>query len=303
MHLMGKIFLINNDEKIKFGFVAIIGKPNSGKSTLLNSILNKKISIATNRKNTTRNNIKGIYNDLDSQIVFIDTPGFLEEKNLLDEKMKKNILESISYADLILYLEPFWKDVDENYINKLNLIKEKNKMIYLISQIDKSKNQEEIFKRGQEIFNKELFKEIIPISSKKNFNIEKLISIIKNYLEFDLPYYDRNNSLEYDKKFYSSEIIREKILLLLNYELPHRIFVKIEDFKEGEEKIKIFANIYVEKDSQKIILIGKNGEKIKRISSFATSELKNYFNKKVELKIFIKVRKNWKNSESIIKEI
>ena len=292
-----------NLENIKFGFVAIIGKPNSGKSTLINSILEQKIAITTHRKNTTRNKIRGIYNDDDSQIIFIDTPGFLEAKTKLDEKMKSTITNSVKDVDVILFLSPFWKSLDFEYFEKLKTLNNKTKKIFLLTQIDKTTNKAEIFEKGQEVMETNLFDQVIPISSIKGYNVEELITVIKKYLKDDHPYFDRKKSYEFEDEFYVAEIIREKILVFLNYEIPHHTFVKTVALERKRDVIRIRVEIFVDKDSQKIIVIGKGGEKLKLISSTARKELEVFFGKKVHIEVFVKVRKNWQNKQSIIEGI
>ncbi len=287
----------------KFGFVTIVGKPNAGKSTLLNSIMQQKIAITTHRKNTTRNQIKGIYNDDDSQIVFIDTPGFYETKSKLDRNMHQRILDSLKGVDVVLYLIPFWKKIDLEYLETIDLSKSKTKKYAIISQIDKNTNQQEIFEMGKKIDSLNIFDKIIPISSLKGYNIENLISEVKKDLKEDQYLYDRTQSYEFDDKFYISEIIREKILVYLNYEVPHDTFVRVVSLENSKNLLKIEVEVFVDRDSQKIIFIGKDGKNIKRIGESARIELEQYFGKKIFLNIFVKVRKSWKNKESIIKEI
>ncbi len=292
-------------ETHKFGFVTIVGKPNVGKSTLLNSIIGYKIAIATPKKNTTRNQIRGIYNDDNSQIVFIDTPGFLETKNRLDEKMHKSISESLVGVEVILYLLPFWKQLDNNYLQTINFFANIHSKKYLVlTKIDKAKNKEEVMKYVSTLEHKELFDKIIPTSALKTLNIKHLIEEIKLDLPKDaLFYYDRDQIHENSDEFYISEIIREKLLLNFNEEIPYNVFVHVESIENKKEVISIFAEIILDRESHKKIIIGKDGAKLKKIGIEARKELENYFNKKIYLELFVKVRRDWKNKESILNEI
>ncbi len=297
--------MLNSNEKIKFGFVTIVGKPNSGKSTLLNKIIGHKLSIVTYKKNTTRNQIRGIYNDQDSQIVFMDTPGFIKSKSSLDADMHQRILDSIKEVDIILYLIPFWKKLDNEYLKTINLTKNNTniKKYLLLTKIDKSNTKQEIYESANQYKDTDTFDKIMPISSFKNLNIDNLISEIKSDLKLDFNHYDRDRSFEVDDKFYVAEIIREKALFNLNNEIPHNLFVKIDYFKEKKDLIFVRAEIIVNRENLKNIIIGKQGSKVKIIGQKAREELENYFSKKIFLEIFVKVRKNWQNKDSIIKEI
>ena len=295
---------MNNENKIKFGFVAIVGKPNAGKSTLLNYLIGHKISIATPKQNTTRNQIKGIYNDKDSQIVFVDTPGFIKAKTKLDKDMHQRIIDSIKGVDIILYLLPFWKDLDEDYLRSINLIENTSAKKYLLlSKIDKSNKKEEIFLAAKKHNKTNYFDKIIPISSFRNINLMELINEIKKDIKIDIAYYEREKSHEYSDQFYVAEIIREKVLYNLNEEIPHHLFVAIEEFEIKDNSVFIRAELIIDRENLKRIIVGKNGEMIKKISQKSRQELENYFGKKVFIESFVKVRKDWQNKDSIIKKI
>ncbi len=290
--------------KIKSGFVTIVGKPNAGKSTLLNCIIGHKISIATHKQNTTRNQIKGIYNDENSQIVFIDTPGFITAKTKLDQDMHQRIINSIKGVNIILYLLPFWKELDEDYLNTIEITKDVSiKKYLLLTKIDKASNKQLIFEAASKFNNNKYFNKIIPISSHRDLNIDNLLKEIKKDLKEDIAYYQRENSHEYSDQFYCAEIIREKALFNLNEEIPHHLFVSIEEFELKKDKVFVRAEIIVDRDNLKKIVVGKNGEKIKIIGQKAREELEQYFGKKVFIETFVKVRENWQNKDSIIKKI
>ena len=288
----------------KSGFVTIIGKPNAGKSTLLNQIIGHKISIATSKQNTTRNQIRGIYNDQDSQIVFLDTPGFLKAKTILDENMQKRIVDSLNGVDIILYLLPFWKELDNNYLKLISFNKTGSAKKYLLlSKVDKASNKADVFEAAAKFNDSDLFDKIIPISSHKDINIQSLIEEIKKDLKNDIAYYDKEDSHNNSDKFYISEIIREKALFNLQEEIPHHLFVFVDELKIKKGLISIRAEIVLDRDNLKRILIGKNGSMIKIIGQKAREELEQYFGRKVFLEIFVKIRKDWQNKDSIIKNI
>lgn len=288
----------------KSGFVTIVGKPNSGKSTLINYLIGHKISIATHKKNTTRNQIKGIYNDDDSQIIFTDTPGFIETRTKLDEDMHQRIIDSLKGVDIVLYLLPFWKELDKDYLDAIEITKKtKAKKYLLLTKIDKADIKEEIYKSASRFRDDLFFDKIIPVSSFKDINLSNLITEIKKDLKEDIPYYDREKSNEYTDEFYASEIIREKALFNLNNEIPHHLFVHIDEFELKKDSVYIRAEIIIDRENLKRIIIGKDGSMIKIIGQKAREELENYFGRKIFLETFVKIRKDWQNKESIIKNI
>ncbi len=293
-----------NEQKIKSGFVTIVGKPNAGKSTLLNYLIGHKVSIATHKQNTTRNQIKGIYNDDDAQIVFVDTPGFISVKTKLDEDMHQRIVDSVKGVDVILYLLPFWKDLDNDYINTIEITKNtKAKKYLLLTKVDKADNKQAVFEAASKFNEQKIFDKIIPISSHRNINIDPLIEEVKEDLKEDIAYYGREDSHEYSDQFYSAEIIREKALFNLDEEIPHHLFVSIEEFELRADSVFIRAELIVDRDNLKRIVVGKDGSMIKIIGQKAREELENYFGRKVFIETFVKVRKDWQNKDSIIKNI
>lgn len=289
---------------IKSGFVTIVGKPNAGKSTLLNYIIGHKVSIATHKQNTTRNQIKGIYNDETSQIVFVDTPGFISVTNKLSEDMHQRIVDSVKGVDVILYLLPFWRELDEDYLNSIEVTKNtKAKKYLLLTKVDKAENKEKVFEAASKFNDTKLFDKIIPISSHRNINIDPLLDEIKKDLKDDIAFYGREDSHEYTDQFYAAEIIREKALFNLEEEIPHHLFVAIEEFEIKKDSVFIRAELIIDRDNLKRIVVGKDGSKIKIIGQKAREELENYFGKKVFIETFVKVRKDWQNKDSIIKRI
>lgn len=295
---------MTEEKKIKSGFVAIVGKPNAGKSTLINYLIGHKVSIATPKQNTTRNQIKGIFNDEESQIVFVDTPGFIKAKTKLDEDMQQRIIDSLQGVDVVLYLLPFWKSLDEDYLLSINLTKNTSSKKYLLlTKIDKANKKEEVFIAAKKYNETNFFDKIIPVSSFRGSNLEELIKEIKKDLKIDVAYFDRENSHEYSDKFYVSEIIREKALYNLEEEIPHHLFVSIEEFEIKNDSVFIRAELVIDRLNLKRIVVGKDGTMIKIIGEKSRQELENYFGKKVFIETFVKVRKDWQNKDSIIKKI
>ncbi len=287
----------------KSGFVAIIGKPNSGKSTLINQLAKNKIAIATPKKNTTRNQIDFIYNDEESQIIFSDTPGFLKVNNILDEKMVEIIRRSIKNVDIALFIIKVYDNIDDEYLKKIELVGSNIKKFLLINKIDLLENKAELLDKINNFQNTKLFDEIIPISALKNINIDTLLKVIKSNLKEDVQYYPEDQSVNYSDEFYISEIIREKILFNFDDEIPHEVFIKITDLVKDSKILKIRAEIIVSRESIKGMIIGKDGQAIRKIGTQARGELERKFGKKIFLELFVKIRKNWKNKESIIKDI
>ena len=291
------------NKDFRSGFVTILGKPNAGKSTLLNRLVGTKIAIATPRQNTTRNRIRGIVTTDDSQIVYMDTPGFIKVNNKLDERMHQSIVQSMDGVDVILFLMPFWKNLDEDYLETIEILKHKNaKKFLLLTKVDKADNKDEVFVKAQELQERNLFDQIIPISSTRDINIDKLVEEIKKNLTDEIPYYDAEQRHEFTEEFYAAEIIREKVLINLNDEVPHQVFVSTTKIDKKKNLTVIEAEIILNRESLKPIVIGKGGEKIKTIGQQARKELERAYNGPVYLDLFVKVRKDWQNKESIIKE-
>ena len=280
----------------KCGYVTIIGKTNVGKSTFLNKFLGKKVSITANKSQTTRSNIYAIKSLKNTQIIFIDTPGIHKKsEKTINKVLRKKPAEVIHDVDVILFMVSGTK-FDEIDKESLKLAKESQaKKILVINKIDLVKNKQDLFSFVENTFNKEDFYSIIPISAKDNDGID----IVQKELEEALPknefFYPKEIDFQ-SKTFEISEIIREKIIRLLGDELPYETAVVIELLNEKIDTFEIDANIYVSKQSQKSIVIGKNGEKIKSIGTTARIDLEKKLNKKVFLKLWCKVQKNWVNN-------
>ena len=294
--------LTTNDSEAlmhKAGYVNIIGKPNVGKSTLMNALIGEKLSIITPKAQTTRHRILGIANGENYQVIFSDTPGILKPRYKLQEKMLSTIESVFTDADIILFLA----DIDETFefthiIEKINRLK--LPVILAINKIDLS-NQDKIMlllKRWKEMIPQA---EIFAISALHNYNIKELFNRIIELLPESPPYFPKEDLSDKNIRFFVAEIIREKILLLYKQEIPYSVEVVIESYKEDKKLDKIQATIFVERDSQKGIIIGHKGEALKKVGTQARKDIENLVGKKVFLELFVKVKKDWRNSESALR--
>lgn len=284
---------------MKVGFVTLIGRPNVGKSTLLNKILNYELSITSPTPQTTRDQIKGIYNDENSQIVFLDTPGIHKPKQKLGESLNEASFRSLKDIDLTLFLNPIDEKLgpgDRFILDKLDI----KKSTALITKIDKS-DFETVKARAGEL--KELgFKDVLAVSVDINESVSELIKYLKEELEEGNPYFDTEDITDISMRFMTKEIIRESVINETKNEVPHSVGIEINDFKEEETIFKIRATIHIERDSQKGILIGARGSKIKIIGTNARKKLEALFGVKIYLDLRVKVNKNWtKKAQEIVK--
>ncbi|SEF61870.1 GTP-binding protein Era [Halpernia humi] len=284
----------------KAGFVNIVGKPNAGKSTLLNQLMGEKLAIVTQKAQTTRHRIFGIYNEEDLQIVFSDTPGVLEPKYELQEKMMDFVKDSLQDADVFLFITDI-KDQDkpsEYLIEKLNKIPVP--VLLLLNKVDET--TQEKMEEAVAFWHEKIPKaEILPISALKAYNIDYILPKLKELLPENPPYYDKDQITDKPERFFVNEAIREKILLNYEKEIPYSVEVVTEQFQEKETAIVIDAVIYVERDSQKGIIIGHKGEMIKKVGTQARLDLEKFFGKKIHLSLFVKVRKDWRKNERDLK--
>lgn len=288
----------------KSGFVAIIGRPNVGKSTLLNQILGQKISIISSTSQTTRNAIKGIYTTDDAQIVFVDTPGIHKAKNSLGDFMNKQSFDSLKEVDCMIWLidaseeygsgDEYLKNLIKDY--DLPLIVVFNKMD-LITDINK-------FEENKNLFLNDLnYEKVEYISSTNNQNIDLLLNDLKEILDEGPQYYDADQVTDVYERFIISEIIREKIFYLTKEEVPHSVAVEIEEIKELDDKVEVYACIVCEKESQKKILIGEKAAMIKNIKKFSKIDIKKLMQKPIYLEIFVKVDKDWRNNKTSLSRL
>jgi len=296
-------------EKTKAGYVAIIGKPNVGKSTLLNAILGAKLSIVTPKPQTTRKRVLGIYSDNKTQIIFLDTPGILAPKYKMQSVMMDYVNSSINEADCIIYMFDVSKyrrqnvinDNVKNILNKIHYSANK-KIICLLNKLDLLKNVKEVLPIIAAMDSLNLFTDIIPISALKKNNIKNIIKTISNYIPDAKFYYDADMLSTQPEKFFVSEIIRENIFYMYGDEIPYSTEVDIIEFKEREYgKCYINSEIIIEKTSQKGIIIGKNGDKLKALMERSRIAIEEHLKTGVYLEVFVKVRPKWRDNVTFLK--
>jgi len=284
----------------KSGFVSIVGNPNVGKSTLSNQLVGEKLSIITSKAQTTRHKILGIVNEKDYQIIFSDTPGVLEPAYKLQESMLKFSKSALTDADVILFITDTVEKQgkNENFIN--NVATTNIPILLVINKIDIS-TQSDLEKLVEFWKQKIPTAEIFPISALRKFNIDNLFKRIVELLPFSPPYFDKDALTDKPERFFISEIIREKILLFYQKEIPYSTEVEIEEFKELPERVDIRAVIHVMRDSQKGIVIGHEGKALKKLGIEARKDIETFLAKKVYLQLFVKVSKDWRNKDNFLK--
>lgn len=280
----------------KAGFVNIVGNPNVGKSTLMNLLVGERISIATFKAQTTRHRIMGILNTEDTQIVFSDTPGVLKPNYKLQESMLNFSESALTDADVLLYVTDVVEKPDKNseFLEKVK--KMKVPVLLLVNKIDLS-NQNDLAALVEEWHGILPDAEIIPISAGNRFNVDVVLRRVRELLPDSPPYFGKDQWTDKPARFFVTEIIREKILLYYDKEIPYSVEVVVEQFKEEAKSIHINAVIYVERDSQKGIIIGKEGKALKKVATEARRSLERFFGKSIFLETFVKVDKNWRNSD------
>lgn len=288
---------------MRSGFVSLIGRPNVGKSTLLNNIIGRKIAITSNKAQTTRNIIQGIYNDDESQIVFVDTPGIHKPKYKLGQYLNKQSYMMIEDVDVVLFLVDASEKLgsgDLFIIEKLKSIKKP--VILVLNKIDKLNNEQILLKINEykDLYD---FAEFVPISSLKNKNIDTLIKVIKKYMVDEFKYYEYDTITNKSTEFIISEYIREKVLELTNDEIPHSVTCVIEKLETKKNIININACIIVDRDNLKKIIIGKNGNMIKEIGIKSRYDIEKLLGKKVFLELYVKCIKNWRDKEKYLLEL
>lgn len=289
---------------MKSGFVSFIGRPNVGKSTLLNSILNKKVVITSNKPQTTRNLIQGIYNEDDTQIIFVDTPGIHKAHNKLGRALNKQAYFTINDVDIIIMVVDITEKVGSGDKFVIDILKNiENKPVFLvINKIDKLP-REEILSKIEEYMSLYNFTEVIPVSARKKDNIDRLIEVIKKYLPDNIKYFDSDTVTNSSPEFIISELIREKVLELTDEEVPHSVTCIVDELYEEERIINIGASIIVDRENLKKIIIGKNGNMIKEIGIRARKDIEEYFGKQVYLDLFVKVIPKWRDKEKFLNMI
>ena len=288
---------------MKSGFVSLIGRPNTGKSTLLNQIIKEKVAIISPKPQTTRNLVEGIYNEDDTQIIFVDTPGIHKPIDKLGVALNNQAYYSINDVDILLLVVdasvPYGKG-DQFIIDKLSGVK---KPVFLIlNKIDKL-SDEEILKKIDEYKNLYEFAEIIPVSALKNYNIDRLIKVLKEYLPDNVKYFMDGETTTAEMEFRLSEIVREKIFIHTNDEVPHSISCKLVGYEEKNNIAKIYIDIIVDRDSLRKIIIGSNGSMIKTIGHEARLDMEELLGMKVYLELYCKTIKKWREKEKFIKDL
>ena len=285
----------------KDGFVNIVGNPNVGKSTLMNALVGEKISIITSKAQTTRHRIMGIVNGEDFQIVYSDTPGVLKPNYKLQESMLNFSTGALTDADIILYVTDVVESFDKNASFLEKVKKQSAPVMLIINKIDLT-NQEkliELVDRWKEVLPNV---EIIPISATNNFNLDHLLKRIKAQLPDSPPFFEKDALTDKPARFFVTEIIREKILTNYDKEIPYSVEVAVESFKEDNKMIRINAVIFVERDSQKGIIIGQGGKMLKKVGTESRKDIETFFDKKVFLELYVKVEKDWRNKENKLKD-
>jgi GTPase len=284
----------------KSGFVNIVGNPNVGKSTLMNALVGERISIITSKAQTTRHRILGIVNGDDFQIVYSDTPGVLKPNYRLQESMLNFSRSALTDADVLLYVTDVFDSYDKNadFVEKVNL--NTAPLILIINKIDLIDEEKLIVlvEKWKELTPRA---EIFPVSALEKFNVEPLFKRIKELLPESPAFFDKDQLTDKSERFFVTEIIREKILLNYDKEIPYSVEVEVEQFKEEGNLIRINAVIYAERDSQKGIIIGHGGKSLKKVGTEARKDLEAFFEKKVFLELFVKVEKDWRNKDIKLK--
>ncbi len=287
---------------MKSGFVSLVGRPNVGKSTLLNSIIGTKVAITSNKPQTTRNVIQGIYNEEDTQIIFVDTPGVHKPNHKLGKYLNKQVYSNIDDVEAILMLVDGSQELGSGDKYIIEKLKEKNiPVILVINKIDKLTHDEILLKIAEY---KDLyeFSEIVPLSALKNNNVDELIKTIKNYLKDEIKYYEDNQITNKPLTFTIAEIVREKVFELTHEEVPHSLTCIVENIEKDKNSYHINVAIIVDRDSLKKIIIGNRGSKIKEVGIRARKELEILLNKKIYLELYVKTIKKWRDKEKYLQE-
>ena len=288
---------------MKSGFIGLVGRPNVGKSTLLNAIMGKKVAITSNKPQTTRNLIQGIYNDEDSQMVFVDTPGIHKPKHKLGKLLNKQTYLTFNDVDILLFLVDITEKLGKGDMFVIDMLKNVDvPVILVINKIDKLPRQE-ILKKIEEYKDLYNFDEIIPISAYKNDNVDRLINVLKSKLTDNIKYYDDDTWTNVSTRFLISELIREKILELTDEEVPHSVSVVVDQIEYNNNAANINATIVVDRENLKKILVGKNGGMIKEIGIRARKEIEVLIGRSVYLDLFVKVIPKWRDREKFLNEI
>lgn len=291
---------MSENENFRAGLIALAGLPNAGKSTLLNTILGEKIAIVSRTPQTTRNAIYGIKTTKEYQAIFVDTPGFHSPKNSLNKAIVQQAIDSLSIVDVICLLVEAGGKRGKDFNNLIALIKDApQEKILVITKID-AVSKEVVYKTAEEIFPLCKFKHVLPVSSQKNVNIDTLMNLIYEELPENIMQYDEDLITTQPEKFLISEYIREQLFIRLRNEVPHDTLVYIEDYRDKSKVMEIDAIIYVNRESQKGIVIGEGGSMLKKIGMTARKNLESFFEKNVRLNLLVKVKANWVSKQEYL---
>ncbi len=289
----------------KSAFIAIVGRPNVGKSSLLNALLGQKVAIVSQKPQTTRNRIMGVLTDGGVQLVFIDTPGLLKPRNKLGEYMVKSVLESVSGVDACALVVEAGDKVSPATLSLVDKFKSLSmRAVLIINKIDLLPDKSELIPQIEELTKMYSFEAVIPVSAKTGNGIPDLASELKKLAEEGQHFFDEDTLTDQPERVIASEIVREKLLRLLEREVPHGVAVVVESMKEraGDEPITdITATIYCEKDSHKGIIIGKNGDMLKRVGTYARQDMEQFFGCKINLQLWVRVKEDWRNREAALR--
>jgi GTP-binding protein Era len=288
---------------LKSGFVSIVGRPNSGKSTLLNQLVGNKVSIVTPSAQTTRNVLRGIASDERGQIIFLDTPGIHKPLYKMNERMMRTMLESLQDMDIVMLMVDVSTPGGRGEQFALDLVSRvKSKRFLVLNKIDKIKKRDllPMIDRYQTSCE---FDEIVPISALKSDGVDELRTVIFRYLSTGPLYYPTDQISDQQERFLVAEIVREKLILCTRQELPHATAIAIEKYEEGERLVKIYASVYVERDSQKAIVIGKGGALMKQVGTAAREDIEKLLDTRVHLELHVKVRKKWRDDDQILETL
>lgn len=291
------------DTDFRTGYIAIIGRPNVGKSTLLNKLLRQKISITSKKAQTTRFRINGILTDQQAQFIFIDTPGFQTQFiNRLNTSMNQVVTQSMQDVDVIIFLIEAMR-FDHRDLAVLRILPRSIPVILVINKVDILVDKNQLLPFLGDITKLYEFASVIPVSAKQETQLSELLTIIRGYLPINQPLYSESQITDRSERFIAGEFIREKLFRLVGDEIPYSTSVGVDQFKLENHLIKIYATIFVEKPSQKAIIIGKRGEKLKQIASQARKDMELLFEEKVYLEIWVKIKSGWANNENVLKSL
>lgn len=293
-----------SEDNFKSGFISIIGRPNVGKSTFMNKVLGQKIAIMSDKPQTTRNKIQGVYTTDDSQMIFIDTPGIHKPKHQLGEHMMKVARNTLKETEVILFIINASEEIGRGDEFIIEMLKNTRTPIVLVLNKIDLVHPDDLLKQIDVYKDKLEFSDVVPISALQGNNVETLLDIIKKYLPEGPMYYPEDRVTDHPEHFIVSELIREKALHLTSQEIPHAIGVEVEKMKADKgEKIHVQAVIYVERESQKGMVIGKGGKMLKEVGKLARADIENLLGNKVYLELWVKVQKDWRNKSNFIRSL